>query len=74
MALSDNSIDINDPRLKATEKLAIILGNEGVGLSDEVLKESDYVIKIPMKNGVDSLNVAAASSIVFWELTSLCSS
>ena len=69
MALTDNSININDPRLKSEEKLAIILGNEGFGLSDKVLEESDYTVKIPMKHNVDSLNVAAASSIVFWELT-----
>jgi len=69
MALTDNSININDPRLKSEEKLAIILGNEGFGLSDKVLEESDYTVKIPMKHNVDSLNVAAASSIVFWEPT-----
>ena len=68
MALNDNSIQIDDERLKSEEKLAIILGNEGVGLSDDVIAKSDYVAKIPMKNNVDSLNVAAASSIIFWEL------
>jgi len=68
MALNDNSIQIDDNRLKSEEKLAIILGNEGVGLSDDVISKSDYVAKIPMKNNVDSLNVAAASSIIFWEL------
>lgn len=68
MALSDNSVSIRDERLKSEEKLAIILGNEGFGLSDEVIEASDYVVKIPMKNNVDSLNVAAASSVVFWEL------
>ena len=68
MALSDNSVNIDDPRIKAEEKLAIILGNEGFGLSDEVIEESDYVVKIPMKHNVDSLNVAAACSIVFWEV------
>jgi rRNA methylases len=68
MALSDNSISIRDERLKQEEKLAIILGNEGYGLSGEVISSSDYVVKIPMKNNVDSLNVAAASSVVFWEL------
>ncbi|SNU09700.1 tRNA G18 (ribose-2'-O)-methylase SpoU [Lachnospiraceae bacterium] len=70
MALSDNSVSIRDERLKKEEKLAIILGNEGFGLSDTVISESDYVVKIPMKHNVDSLNVAAASSIVFWELMS----
>ena len=69
MALSDNSISIRDERLKQEEKLAIILGNEGFGLSDKIIKDSDYVVKIPMKNNVDSLNVAAASSIVFWEIS-----
>ena len=68
MALSDNSISIRDERLKQEDRLAIIMGNEGFGLSDEVIESSDYVVKIPMKNNVDSLNVAAASSIVFWEL------
>ena len=68
MALSDNSISIRDVRLKQEDRLAIIMGNEGFGLSDEVIESSDYVVKIPMKNNVDSLNVAAASSIVFWEL------
>lgn len=68
MALSDNSVSIRDERLKSEEKLAIILGNEGFGLSAEVIEASDYVVKIPMKNNVDSLNVAAASSVVFWEL------
>ena len=68
MALSDNSVSIRDERLKSEEKLAIILGNEGFGLSVEVIEASDYVVKIPMKNNVDSLNVAAASSVVFWEL------
>lgn len=69
MALTYNSISIDDPRLKSEEKLAIILGNEGFGLSDKVLEETDYTVKIPMQHNVDSLNVAAASSIVFWELT-----
>ena len=68
MALSDNSVSIRDERLKSEEKLAIILGNEGFGLPEEVIEASDYVVKIPMKNNVDSLNVAAASSVVFWEL------
>ena len=69
MALSDKTIDISDSRLKDEERLAIILGNEGVGLSDEVISESDYVVKIPMAEGVDSLNVAAASAVAFWEIT-----
>ena len=69
MALSDKTIDIRDKRLKEEDKLAIILGNEGVGLSEEVIQQSDYVVKIPMAEGVDSLNVAAASAIAFWELS-----
>ena len=68
MALSDTAVDIRDERLKNEERLAIILGNEGVGLSDEVIRESDYVVKIPMTEGVDSLNVAAASAVAFWEM------
>lgn len=68
MALSDDSISISDERLKKEEKIALILGNEGVGLSDAVIHASDYVVKIPMKNNVDSLNVAAASSVAFWEI------
>ena len=69
MALSDDSVNIDDERIKKEEKLAIILGNEGFGLSEEVIRASDYVVKIPMREGVDSLNVAAASSIAFWEIT-----
>ncbi|MCR5104746.1 MAG: RNA methyltransferase [Eubacterium sp.] len=69
MALTDNSISIDDECLKKEDKLAIIMGNEGFGLADEVIASSDYVAKIPMKEGVDSLNVAAASSVIFWELS-----
>ncbi len=72
MALSDNSINIDAPQLKEADKLAIILGNEGFGLVDEVIEASDYVVKIPMQHNVDSLNVAAASSIVFWEVMKGC--
>ncbi|MBQ8950673.1 MAG: RNA methyltransferase [Eubacterium sp.] len=68
MALSDDSVNIDNPNIKKEEKLAVILGNEGFGLSDEVIGSSDYVVRIPMKHNVDSLNVAAASSIVFWEI------
>lgn len=68
MALSDNSVSISDPRIKVEEKLAIILGNEGWGLKEETIKSSKYVAKIPMKPGVDSLNVGAASAVMFWEL------
>ncbi len=68
MALSDNAIGIDDNRVIAEEKLAIILGTEGEGLRKKTIESSDYVVKIPMSHGVDSLNVAAASAVVFWEL------
>ena len=68
MALTDNCISIKDPRLAAEPKLAILLGSEGDGLKPETIEKSDYVIKIPMSNNVDSLNVAAASAVAFWEL------
>ena len=69
MALCDNSIQINDPVLQKEEKLAIILGAEGSGLLPETLGLCDFLVKIPMAHGVDSLNVAAASAVAFWELT-----
>ena len=68
MALSDRSVGIDDPALLSEEKLAIVLGTEGYGLSEETLRACDYTVKIPMSHGVDSLNVAAASAIAFWEL------
>ena len=68
MALSDDSVSIDDPRLAAEEKLAIILGSEGDGLTDTTIADCDYTVKIPMYHGVDSLNVAAASAVAFWEL------
>lgn len=68
MALSDNSISLDDPSLKQQERLALIMGNEGDGLPHSTIQESDYVVRIPMANGVDSLNVAAASAVAFWEL------
>ncbi|MBQ7955427.1 MAG: RNA methyltransferase [Lachnospiraceae bacterium] len=68
MALNDNSLSINDPRLMAEEKLAIILGTEGDGLASCTIADCDYTVKIPMSHGVDSLNVAAASAVAFWEL------
>lgn len=68
LALTDRSVSIDDPVLKTPEKLAIIMGTEGDGLSDCVLQQCDYVAKIPMKRGVDSLNVAAAASVAFYEL------
>lgn len=67
-ALRDDSISIDDPCLSSEEKLAIILGTEGEGLQDSTLAACDYTVKIPMSHGVDSLNVAAASAIAFWEL------
>ena len=67
-ALRDDSISIDDPILASEEKLAIILGTEGEGLQDSTLAACDYTVKIPMSHGVDSLNVAAASAIAFWEL------
>lgn len=68
MALSDNSVSIDHPTLLAEEKLAIILGTEGDGLSDATIADCDYTVKIPMSHGVDSLNVAAASAVAFWQL------
>lgn len=68
MALEDRSIGIDDPILHAQDRLAIIMGTEGEGLPDETIKSADYVVKIPMAHGVDSLNVAAAASVAFWEL------
>lgn len=68
MALRDDSFSIDDPQLHAQEKLAIILGTEGDGLAAETIADCDYTVKIPMSHGVDSLNVAAASAVAFWEL------
>lgn len=68
MALRDDAIPINDPALKAANRLAVVLGSEGPGLREETIVESDYKAIIPMLNGVDSLNVAAASAVAFWEL------
>ncbi len=68
MALSDDSINIDDHRLLSEEKLAIVLGTEGDGLAPTTIAECDYTVKIPMSHGVDSLNVAAASAVAFWQL------
>ncbi|MBR4870148.1 MAG: RNA methyltransferase, partial [Oscillospiraceae bacterium] len=68
MALSDDSVSIDDPALMAEEKLAIILGTEGDGLAENTISACDYTVKIPMSHGVDSLNVAAASAVAFWQL------
>ncbi|MDE6697625.1 MAG: RNA methyltransferase [Muribaculaceae bacterium] len=69
MALRHNSVDISDPILKQEPKLAIIMGTEGEGLPIETIDNADYVVKIPMHHGVDSLNVAAASAVAFYALT-----
>lgn len=68
MALNENSISINAPQLMAEEKLAIVLGTEGDGLADCTIADCDYTVRIPMSHGVDSLNVAAASAVAFWQL------
>ena len=68
MALTDESVGIDDEKVKNSEKLAIVLGTEGDGLPDDVIKACTYTIKIPMYHGVDSLNVAAASAVAFWEV------
>ena len=68
MALRHNTVDIDDPQLAEVDRLAIILGSEGPGLREETIAQSDFTIKIPMATGVDSLNVAAASALAFWEL------
>jgi tRNA G18 (ribose-2'-O)-methylase SpoU len=68
MALSDDSICIDDERLLSEDKLAIVLGTEGEGLAPKTISECDYTVRIPMSHGVDSLNVAAASAVAFWQL------
>ena len=68
MALTDNSISIDHPSLAAESRLAIVMGTEGEGLSHETIAEADYVVRIPMSHGVDSLNVAAAAAVAFWQL------
>ena len=69
MALTDRSVSIDDAALAGEEKLAIVLGNEGHGLPQSVIDACDYTVKIPMKHGVDSLNVAAAGAVAFWQLS-----
>ena len=69
MALRENSVSISDPRLKKEERLAVILGTEGDGLSSATIDGCDYTVRIPMSHNVDSLNVAAASAVAFWELS-----
>ncbi len=68
MALSEDSVSVEDPKLKDIDKLAIVLGTEGDGLADATVTACDHTVKIPMYYGVDSLNVAAASAVAFWEL------
>lgn len=69
MALKEDSLSIEDPRLAAEKKLAIVLGTEGDGLAPSTISHCDYTVRIPMSHGVDSLNVAAASAVAFYELT-----
>ena len=68
LALDDRSVSIDNPQLMAEEKLAVVLGTEGDGLSRNTIADCDYTVKIPMAHGVDSLNVAAASAVAFWQL------
>ena len=70
MALREDSIGLRDPRLAAAEKLAIVLGTEGDGLLDSTIEACDHTVLVPMAHQVDSLNVAAAAAIAFWELGS----
>ena len=68
MALTDNSISLDDPVLKQQKKLAFIMGTEGDGLPHDTIKNADFTVRIPMSHQVDSLNVAAAAAVAFWEL------
>ncbi len=68
MALTDNSVSIDDPQLMAEDRLAIVLGAEGYGLSPDTIAQCDYTARIPMHHSVDSLNVAAAAAVAFWQL------
>ena len=68
MALKDRSLSLDNPVLKSEPRLAVVMGTEGDGLADRTIAEADYVVRIPMAHGVDSLNVAAASAVAFWEL------
>ena len=72
MALRNDSVRIDDKKLLSEEKLAIVLGTEGDGLAAETISDCDYTVKIPMSHGVDSLNVAAASAVAFWEFGNKC--
>ena len=68
MALNDRAVSIEDEALCAEDKLAVILGTEGDGLTEQTIADCDYTVKIPMSHGVDSLNVAAAGAVAFWQL------
>ena len=68
MALTDDSVPLDDPRLKQLERLALVMGTEGDGLPKNTIGSCDYVVRIPMAHGVDSLNVAAATAVACWEL------
>ena len=68
MALCDDSVSLDDPRLEACGRLAVVLGAEGDGLARSTVAACDYTVRIPMAHGVDSLNVAAASAVAFWQL------
>ena len=68
MALRDDAKQLSDPFLKTLDRVAIVMGTEGDGLANDVIEEADYTVRIPMQHGVDSLNVAAASAVAFWEL------
>ena len=68
MALREDSVSVDDPARMAEEKLAIVLGTEGGGLGSDTIADCDYTVRIPMSHGVDSLNVAAASAVAFWQL------
>ena len=68
MALTENSVSIDDATVAQEERLAIIMGTEGDGLPQQTIHEADYTVRIPMAHGVDSLNVAAAAAVAFWEL------
>lgn len=71
LALTDRSISLEDPIFKTVPRLAIVLGTEGDGLPHKTIENADFVVKIPMAHGVDSLNVAAASAVAFWQLKAL---
>ena len=68
LALTGQSVSIDDPRLGREERLALLLGTEGDGLAADTIARCDYTVRIPMGHGVDSLNVAAASAVAFWQL------